>query len=229
MKTSNKLLIGGFTLVVLLIVTIHIGLYAKYKAGDFTSYNPDAYLPSGVLQTFPGVRVVELHNVLFANIQFSDVAQAEKWESDEVQLIHKGDSLLVTAKDSTGPNRELARTHLRLPGNITLLAHRSSFSIEPGRKKVPVNASIYLNQSTAEISDTLGGLVQGKFSIEAGNNSTVLFRNKTNIGALDVQLRNSMIRYDEGNIGQLAIAADSLSRISLPSQQLLKANFRKIE
>jgi hypothetical protein len=53
-----------------------------------------------------------------------------------------------------------------------------------------------------------------------------VFHDNTQVDHLDLQLSNSVLESAEGNFGQLTIVTDSLSRISLPTKQLLKANIR---
>lgn len=227
MKNSNKLLLGGFLLVVGLIATIHISLYAKYKAGNYTAYDPDAYLPAGPLQTFPGVLVVELRDVPSATVQFSDQTQVQKVDGQEVNVVQKGDTLLISSKDSADRSGFDENVNLRLPNNATLLAYGSSVVLTTARNKAPANSSFYLQRSSLRVTGRGAGLE--RLNVTASDESTVSFPDSTAIGRLDVQLSNSSIRYSEGNIGNLFITTDTLSRISIPSKHLLKATIKNTQ
>src|SRR5829696_7722228 len=100
MKKSNKLLLAGFLAVVLLISAIHITLYAKYKAGDYTIYNPEDDLTAQSMQSFPNILFVSVQNVPLGNVKYHDVAQVEKGEEDDIQYVRKGDTLVITGKDN---------------------------------------------------------------------------------------------------------------------------------
>jgi hypothetical protein len=88
---------------------------------------------------------------------------------------------------------------------------------------------IYLKKSEAFFSASEGPLRFGNLKIVASDSSTALFYGNTQINQLDVQLSNSAIEYPQGNLtGRLSIVTDSLSRISLQSKHLLKADIKTI-
>ncbi|RYY11313.1 MAG: hypothetical protein EOO04_35460 [Chitinophagaceae bacterium] len=76
MRTSNKILLGGFLFLILLVTGLHVTIYAKYKSGHYTIYQPGK-IRQPSLQSFPGVSVVSIHDI-GADIEFGDVAAMEK-------------------------------------------------------------------------------------------------------------------------------------------------------
>lgn len=221
MKKSNKLILGGFLTLLLIFSAIHIALYAKYKAGDFTSYNAEDDLAQLSMQQFPNILFVSVQNIPGGTVKFSDVAQVEKGKDDGVQYAQKGDTLQITGDaDQSEFNRPVT---FYLPYNATLSLHNSSLFFEMGKKEVQNNPTIYLQKSNAIFSGEQNPFSLGHLRVFASDNSGAFFRGNMQAAQLDVQLSNSAIEATEGNWGQLSIITDSLSRISLPAKQLLKA------
>jgi hypothetical protein len=129
MKKSNKLLLGGFLTVILMITGIHIALYAKYKNGDYTIYHPEDRRKDKSedhrMQTFPNASFVVLRNVGGATIQFGEMAAVEKGKEDLIQYIQKGDSLIFTGPYDDIQPEFRHNVHLTLPENATLFVVNS--------------------------------------------------------------------------------------------------------
>ena len=227
MKKSNLLLIAGFLAIVLLISAIHISLYAKYKAGDYTIYNEDEDLAAEVLQTFPNIAFVTVRNVPSVNVKFGDVAQVGKAADEDLQYTRTGDTLVISAK--TGFDRDRINLHvIHVPNNVTLSAFNSTLSFVPGKQTSPSSSTIYLQKSKVYFSADEGQLQLGNIKIVAADSSFATFMDNTQVAQLDVQLSKSSIEYRDGDFGQMSIITDSLSRISLQSKHLLKANIKTI-
>ena len=221
MKKSNKLLLGGFLTLLLILAAIHIALYAKYKAGDYTIYNEEDDLTSLSMQQFPNILFVTLRNVPEGTVKFSDVAQLEKGKEDDFQYTRNGDTLQITG---TANQQEYRRpVTFYLPANATLSLFNSSFVFEAGKEVTQNNPVVYLQNSRAIFPGNQGPFSLGHLRIVASDNSGVYFRGNTQVARLDVRLLNSEIEATESDFGQLSIETDSLSRISLPAKQLLKA------
>lgn len=228
MKKSNKLLAGGFLTALLLITAVHITLYAKYKAGDFTVYRAADHLTSGPVQLFPNILFVSVRNVSDASVEFNDVAGVEKDEEDDVSYVQKGDTLLITGRDSLDQRGVRHRVAFSMPYNATLSAFNSSLSFETGKKTAESNPVVYLQKSKAFFSGRESPLQLGRVKVLASDNSTAEFHGNTQISRLDVQLSGSSLELTEGTFGQLSILTDSLSHISLPAKHLVKATIKTI-
>jgi hypothetical protein len=224
MKKSNKLLIGGFLTVLLFITAIHVSLYAKYKSGDYTIYNAEDDMSQLSMQQFPNILFVSVQNVPNAYVKFGAVAQMEKGAEDGLQYVRKGDTLQITGKETQQGFRSPAS--LYLPHNVTLSAYNSSLFFEPGVPSVQNNPVMFLQKSSAIFPGERGPLQLGHLRIIASDNSLVLFHDNTRVDHLDIQLSNSALESNQGNFSQLSIVTDSLSRISLPAKQLLKATIK---
>ncbi|MES2881879.1 MAG: hypothetical protein V4676_07015 [Bacteroidota bacterium] len=227
MKKSNKLLLGGFLFGLLLITSIHITLYAKYKAGNFTINNAEDEKTPNSMQTFPNILFLMVRNVPYASVKFGDVAQVDKGEEDNLEFIQRGDTLLITGKPDANGAFSDNDVEFNLPNNATLSVTNSSISFRPGKKMAEINSVIHLQKAQAVFSGAKTPFLFGQFKITA-DSSAVLFHGSTQIKNLDVQLTKSAFEYAEGDFGQLFITADSVSRISLQSKHLVKANIKVI-
>jgi hypothetical protein len=223
MKKSNKLLLVGFLTLPLIFAAIHIALYAKYKAGDYTTYNTEDDLARLSMEQFPNILFVSVRNVAGATVKFSEVAQVEKNEKGDIQFSRKGDTLEITGKTNQQEYRRPITIYL--PHNSTLSLQNAALTFESGSKnEIQNNPVIHLQNSHAIFPGEQASLSLGHLRLIATDNSRVMFRANAKVVHLDVKLSNSAIEAAEGSFGQLSIATDSLSRISLSAKQLLKAN-----
>jgi hypothetical protein len=224
MKKSNKLLLGGFLTVILLITGIHIALYAKYKNGNYTIYHPE----DSSLQSFPGVSFVTVRNVGGATVHFGDIAELQKVKGDVLQYVQKGDSLVITGRDGDYWTDGRPQVRITLPSNITLSVFNSFISFEKGKETSETNAVINLQNSHAIFLDPKNAIQLGHIKLAASDSSLAAFHGNTQVNQLEVQLTNSALEYNEGDAGQLSIVTDSISRISLQSKHLLKAKITTV-
>lgn len=227
MRKSNALLLGGFLAVVLLVSAIHITLYAKYKSGNYTIYKEDESLQSQAWQSFPNVLIVTVRDVPGATVVFSDTARVEK-EQNGIRYVQKGDTLQIDGKAGANQEGFRAYTTFYVPHNATLSAFNSSLSFSSDKKFAGSSPAVYLKRSTALFSGVESPLHFGNIRLAAADSSIVSFQGKTQVSILAVQLTNSTFEYGEGDIGQLSITTDSLSRLSLQSKHLSKANIKTI-
>jgi hypothetical protein len=220
MKKSNKLLLGGFLTGLFLISAIHIALYAKYKNGNYTVYSAD-HMRANSMQLFPNILFVSLHNLPEATVRFSDVAGVDKTEAEGLQYVQKGDTLQIWGKGKE--HGEIwDPIAFDLPYNATLSLHNSFITFRQGKKENN-NPVIYLRKSQAFFMGVHNPFRLGNVKIIAADSSMAVFNGNNQVNSLDVQLTNSSIDYNEGNVGQLSILTDSASRIGLQYRHLLKA------
>jgi hypothetical protein len=224
MKKSNKLLLGGFLTLLLLIAGIHIALFAKYKNGNYTIYHPEDNRGEK-MQSFPNVSFVTFRGVRDATIQFGETAEAEKAPADFIKYVQKGDSLIISGNDRGDIRRQLNFT---LPYNVTLSAFNSFFTFETREKSAEINPVIFLENSHAFFVPTRKPFLLGHVKVVASNMSIVAFQGNTQVNNLEVQLSNSALEYNKGDAGQLSIVTDSISRLSLQSKHLIKAKITTV-
>lgn len=212
MKKSNKILLGGFLAVLLLITAVHLTLYAKYKKDNHAVPGRDPAQP------FQNIKFVSVRNVSGATIKFGDAVQMEKNEG-VMQYVQNGDSLLITGRNNAAS--------FRVPYSVTLSISNSTLSFKAGEKNLGNDPVIYLQNSKA-VFGAEGPLQLGRMKLVASDSSTAQFVGNVQAHDLEVQLSGSILEDVEGNFGSLTIITDSLSRISLQSKHLLKANIKTI-
>jgi hypothetical protein len=223
MKKSNKILLGGFLTVILLIAGIHIALFAKYKSGNYTIYHPEDKRADGRMKSFSNVSFVIIRNVGNASIQFGARAEVEKTKEDVVQYVQKADSLIITGDDYSDRPDGRRPVNFTLPYNATLSAVNSFLYFEKGKSDGEYNTVINLQRSRVTFSESAGPFLLGHIKVAASESSIVTFHGNMQVNNFEVQLSNSALEFNEGNAGQLSIVTDSLSRLSLQSKLLLKA------
>jgi len=228
MRTSNKLLLGGFLAVLLLLMAIHITLYAKYKKGDYTTYHSREHDRRAVLLSFTGIRHVKVHGVWGVKAVFAEKAQVMEGISDKIKFVQKGDTLEISGKPYINLYEE-AQAFIQLPYNASFSLSGSYLMFGTGSSAPQHNPSIRLEDSRADFTGTQGLMQLGHVQIEATDSSTVGFGAGTRVGHLQVQLSDATLENTAGEVEQLSILTDSVSRISLPVKQLLKASIKTKE
>ena len=227
MKMSNKLLLGGFLTLILLVTGMHIALYAKYKNGHYTIYQPGERDGQPAMKSFPNVSVITIRNVGGANIVFGDMLAVENDEDAPVHVLQQGDSVVITGGNEDGRFAERNRVELILPHNVTLSVFNSEITFDKGKDNPRTNPNIFLYNSHATFAVSRTPIQLG-YVMMTSDNSIAAFRGNTQVNHLEVQLKNSSLEYNEGDIGQLSIATDSASRLMLQSKHLLKAKITTI-
>jgi hypothetical protein len=207
----------------LLITGIHVALFAKYKNGNYTIYHPEEKRAGDRMQSFPGVSFVIVRNVGSATIQFGARTEVEKGKEDVVQYIQKGDSLIITGHYFIDRPDQGDRVNITLPANATLSAVNSFLFLEKSKSESKNNPVIFLQQSHAIFLRANTPFQLGHVKVVASDSSIVSFHSNAQVDHLEVDLSNSALEYNEGEIGEISIVTDSLSRLSLQSKHLLKA------
>jgi hypothetical protein len=224
MKKSNKILLSGFLTLVLLITAIHLTIYARYKGGQYTEYTAEEDAALLSLQAFPNVLFVMVQDVPIANVTFSDVARVDKDDASRLQFSQKGDTLQI--RGNTEDRDRPFRANLYLPYNATLSVQNSTLSFAPGKAGTLPNPQLFLKHATAVFPSEPGAFRLGRLKVEATDGSVVRFLDKTTTEQLDLRLAGSLFESTGAHFGSLSILTDSLSHLSIPSSQLLKATIR---
>jgi len=221
MKKSNKILLGGFVAALLLLTAVHLTLYAKYRSGDYTTYNPDE-LQSMVMQSFPHVKFVSVRNVEQATVSFGDSVQVRKSDDETFTYVQRGDTLHISGIDSLNRQRSWSEVILNLPRNAAVQAYNSTLSFTDRKGALKNDAFVYLEKSKAHFFSGDEPLRLGTLKLIATRNSGITFDN-TSIDDLHVSLSDSELEDRKGSISQLTISTDSLSRIALQAKHFSKA------
>lgn len=226
MKTSNKILLGGFLFLILFITGIHVALYAKYKSGHYTIYKEGGDDGSIPMRSFPNLSIVAIYNSK-AVIEFGDTLAVND-EKGSARFIQQDDSLVITSLNEGSLSGSNDRVRLVLPYNATIVAVNSDLSFEKGKEKAGIDPTVFLNNSIAVFAFSGKAIRLGHVKVNASDRSIAVFRNYADVSNLEVELKNSSLEYNEGDIGQLSIATDSTSQLTLQSKHLLKAKITPV-
>ena len=77
MKTSNKILLSAFLATLLIIVSVHIALYAKYKNGDYALITDDMWPTNMVTYSLSDIKYVSVDNVENVTINAADSSKLQ--------------------------------------------------------------------------------------------------------------------------------------------------------
>jgi len=122
MKKSNKLLLGGFLAVILLIAGIHIALYAKYKSGNYTLYHRAEMLKDKNLEPIRNIKFVKIQNVFSVNIRLGEATIIERRRDGDLQIDQKGDSLIIKGTYFiTGQDDQRFNLNISVPRDATIV------------------------------------------------------------------------------------------------------------
>jgi hypothetical protein len=227
MKKSNKILLSGFLVVILLITGIHITLYAKYKSGYYTIYRPENRSQQESIQSFPKVSHVVIRDCK-ASAEFGNVLSIDKDIKGGVQYVQQQDTLFVTTIGKGAGLVTRGYVQLILPADATIFAFNTDISFENVNDSSSIHPTFVLDHSEISVRSSVRSSVLGHVKLNASNGSAAYFHGNTIVDYLEVELKKSSLDYNQGEIGQLSIATDSTSQVILQSRHLLKAKITSI-
>jgi hypothetical protein len=229
MKTSNKILLVTFFTVLLIMVGVHVALYAKYKKGDFTAVNDEMWPMNMISQSLTGINYVLVDNVENLTIEAGDSSKFQydkPGEGDEniLSVTRKADTLFVVGK-STKNNigRWYRRANLSISGLLPVHVKNSQLHLNRSKNTQPLAMDISLDETSMEVNnDSQESLNFSILKVNAVNGSEINLFNTT-INDLDVTLRNSSLEETKLNSDSIRITTDASSKIQLSGKNLQKA------
>lgn len=222
MKTSNKILLGGLLTVILLLVTVHAVLYARYKAGYFTSVKDQDKRASNTKE-FANARQIDIRYFKNVSIQVGDRMRIEPYgfKDNELVLTEKSGVVQLAPKDSASSDDLYGYVLVYVPENSSVTTHNAILRVEAdddGKKIQGLNFNI---NGGSLIFRQREKMVQiDSLNIAAANQADIEFYN-ARIDKLSVRLNASNLLDEEAVINQLKLQADSASRINLQSKNFL--------
>jgi hypothetical protein len=235
MKTSNKILLATFLTVLLIMVSVHVALFAKYKKGDFTAVNDDMWPMNMLSQSLTGINYVSVDNVENLTIEAGDSSKFQydkPNEGDENILFvtRKADTLFVVGK-STKNNigRWYRRANLSISGLLPVHVKNSQLRINRSKSNQSLAMDISLDEAFMEVNnDSQETLSFSTIKLNAVRGSRINFFN-ANINSLDVSLHNSFLEETTLNADSIKINTDAASKIQLSGKNLQKAKITSHE
>ena len=237
MKTSNKILLGTFLVALLILVSVHVALYAKYKKGDYTLVTDDMWPTNMITYSLSDIKYVSVNNVENVTIHAADSSKLRydkpgDDEDDFLDVKRRNDTLFLFGKSKRNANGRWYRgTALFFAGPLPVRITNSNLHIYSRRnittKSFPLD--ITLDQSFMAVNNPQNNEVNiAALKIYASNNSRVsLFNVKTNF--LNVQLKNSSLEETTLNADSIMIVTDDSSKIQLSGKNSIKAQILSYE
>lgn len=229
MKTSNKILLGAFFTSLLIIVSVHVALYAKYKKGDFTLVSDDMWPTNMVAYSLDDIKCISVDNIENLTIQASDSSNLKydkpgDGDDNTLSVTKKNDTLFLSGKGArNSPGRWYRTTHLSLAYLLPLKISNSQVHIHQAKSKRLIPMDISLDKSSIDVNNRQN--VTTSFStikIDAMNSSRInLFNANTQL--LDVKLKNSFLEESNLQTDSINITTDLASKIQLSGTNFLKA------
>ena len=237
MKTSNKILLGAFLVTLLILVSVHVALYAKYKKGDYTLVTDDMWPTNMITYSLSDIKYVSVNNVENVTIHTADSSKLRydkpgEGEENFLEVKRRNDTLFLFGKSTRKANgRWYKGTALFFAGPVPVRITNSNLHIYSrgniDTKSFPLD--ITLDQSFMAVNNPQNNEVNiGALKIDASNRSRVsLFNVKTNF--LNVRLKNSSLEETTLNADSIMIVTDDSSKIQLSGKNSIKAKILSYE
>ena len=239
MRTSNKILLGSFITTTVILVGIHVSLYAKYKKGDFIDIVNENALRFN-MQILPGVKYVSATGLGHFNIIASDTLkiETEKNHPSQLRVSVEGETLVITGDTLISRNafqdrqRTYSPVNLYLPSSVKVKIdfcemelHGSPDSLSSKSYDFELTeTSMMIGDDTPERNDNTPVLYWKQLDIKADKRSSIkLFRN-VKISGMNLLMNESSIHDNNSDIGQLNLQTDDKSSINLSGATVKKLN-----
>jgi len=232
MKTSNKILLGTFLAGLLILLSVHISLYAKYKKGEFKIAGDDMWPTNMITYSLDDVKYVSVDNLENLVIRQGDSSKLRydkplEGEENILSVIKKDDTLFLSGKSARDKNGRWYRpTNLSVAGLLPLKIANSKVHMGtelPKDNAVAVPIDMMLDNSFMEVNirqkDASGF---GTIKINAINKSRINLYNLTT-NFLDVRLNNSFLEETTLVADSIRLMTDMDSKFELSGKNLVKA------
>jgi len=226
MKTSNKLLLGIFLMIIILVTTIQLVVYAKYKRGEYVQFKREQYSPMTSME-IPAVRYVSITGLGGCEIISSDTAKLEIQDYKNSRVAYKmvNDTLIIydngeynsdQIKDGAR-NQHLVKVYL--PANVQINALYANLRIEGnGDSAQAPSYTLHLGKNSY-----LGILNHDRENVNLYYNQLHINSESSNISLddhiiikdLNIKLVDSRFEDKEAVIRNMAMDADNQSTVTL--------------
>lgn len=223
MKKSNKILLGGLLTIILILVAVHVALYARYKAGNYKAYTEKQTEEATNVKEFGNARQIDIRNLKNVIVRVGDRLRVEQFGEDanNIMLVERGGAVQLSVKDSTNNEQVFDYVIVYIPENSLVTSYNSYLRVEglQGQSIKGLNFSTsggYLNFQQQKNMVQIDSL-----NVDATNNATIELNN-ARVEKLSVRLNGSELIDKQAVINRLNLNADSASRINIQSKNLLK-------
>jgi hypothetical protein len=231
MKTSNKLLIGIFLIILILITVTQLMVYAKYKRGEVTSFKREQFDPMTSLP-LPAVRFISLQGLGTCAVKPADTLKLEiQQDNTDIMKYHiVNDTLVVigniktTEEELEKGSRNFSRVNIYLPASIPLKGAYSNFRVWGADDSLVApsytfnlekNSNLFINFKGADNAS----VYFNQLNIH-GQRSTVDLNEHVLVNHLNLQLTDSKINDNSAIIRKITMESDNNSSINLSGKNV---------
>ncbi|HET9055475.1 MAG TPA: hypothetical protein VFN30_01380 [Chitinophagaceae bacterium] len=237
MKTSNKILLGSLVFIMLLFTAIQVGLYAKYKKGEFVTIEQlheegyDRHVIAGITKVeVSGLGSLE---IIPSDTLRVDIERANAKQSD-ITYKQKGDVLTIngglTFINSKG-EKEISRSNtsvvIYMPSNISVNFTDCNVRFNGGKDTThSFSHTIMATNSDVRLGDWRGNEKDlSYFGTIAfmGNGGSIEFLQGASFKELNLTLTDNEMNDQGFNAEKIVLNMDEKSNITLKGSNLKKA------
>jgi hypothetical protein len=226
MKTSNKLLLGIFLTIIILIATVQLMVYAKYKRGDFTTFKREQFVPMISLQV-PAARFISLKRMGSCAIKPSNTLKLEI-QKDNINFIKYhvvNDTLVITgsSKDPDDRSRNNSLVNIYLPASVQLIGANCTFrawGTDDSTSAPSYNISLQHSYLFINFSGVENGAVYFNQLTINSVSSMIDLNNHAVLNDLNLQFADSKLSDKSATIRKLTMASDNNSSIDLSGKNV---------
>jgi len=237
MRTSNKILLGIFLTPLLILTSIHVALYAKYKSGNYVTMKTveeDRFTRT----TFKNINNIAVYGLDNFNVKPADSLklEIEKDKNGHLHYTIVGDSLIIHG-DSTinRPNgsadiqRSYQVVNLYTPMIANIIADNADVNLQGSKdslKAISYHFSL-TNSAGLKVEDYGNDSTHVYFkglTIKASNSAGIELTAHSRVRELVLTLFESAFTDNGASIDKLVIDADKISNITLKGDNLKKLN-----
>ncbi|MFL5745894.1 MAG: hypothetical protein ACJ751_14575 [Niastella sp.] len=225
MKTSNKLLLGIFLTIIILITTVQLMVYAKYKRGEYTAFKREQFVPMTSLPV-PAARFVSLKGMGSCAIKPSTTLRLEiqKDNSSFIKYHVVNDTLVITG-NSNDPDgsRNNSLVNIYLPASVQLKGADCTFRIwgaddstsAPSYNISIKNSYLFINFSGADNA----AVYFNQLNLNSVS-SAIDLNNHAVLNDLNLQFADSRLNDQRATIRKLTMGSDNTSTIDLSGKNV---------
>jgi len=238
MRTSNKILLSVILIPMLILTSIHVALYAKYKSGNYVSMKT-VVEDQFVHNHLKNVHYVVAHGLESFRIIPSDTLQleVEKYKQGFVRfevigdsLVIYGDSTIIRADSTHDIMRSPQQVNLYLPSAEKISTDFCEMTLEISEDSMKAKSYHFDLDNSSNLRFSYNDYKDSSYkyinslSIKAAHSSSIEFSTYKSIGDLKLDLSESTFDDKDAQIKKLTITADKSSSITLKGDNLKKLN-----
>ena len=239
MRTSNKILIGTFLSMLIILTAIHGAIYAKYKNNKFITSarlheeRYDSYKIDGVLS-------VSLTGLDHVTVIPSDTARFEIEKEQGAKPLHtfsngvlavKGDTMITYKDGTTSRERNYRDIILYLPYTQQIKSDFCNLSVK-GARDTSKTLSIQFELNGTELqlgyTDSEDKTATGNFRniiVSKANGGLVEISKNAFINKMELTLQSGRFEDGGATFDSLSVSADDNSSISITGKNISKTKF----